>query len=324
MQPAFLDLDRGLCYKSAILEVLKDIKQLKIFCTVADRRSFSLAGEKLGLTQPTISFQIASLERELGTRLLDRGGRTTTLTRSGEVLYRYALRIMELVSEAEQGIQQLKGLLWGELSVGASNIPGEYILPGILQRFRESYPGIEITMTLDDTRGIIKRLLENGIEIGVVGASEKSDKLTFTRFASDKLALIVPAENRWFAGEMATLDELKRAPFVMREPGSGTRSITQEKLRKADLSLDDLNIAMTLGSTTAVKRSVESGAGVSIVSERAVQNEVKLGLIKVMDIEGVELTRDFFIVHRKGKVLSPAAEALLQFLEESLIGTPPG
>ena len=166
--------------------------------------------------------------------------------------------------------------------------------------------------------------MENGIEIGVVGASEKSDKLTFTRLASDKLTLIVPAENRWFAGEMATLDELKRAPFVMREAGSGTRSITQEKLRKADLSLDDLNIAMTLGSTTAVKRAVESCAGVSIVSERAVQHELKLGLIKAMDIEGVELTRDFFIVCRKQKILSPAAEALLQFLEEGLIGTPPG
>jgi DNA-binding transcriptional LysR family regulator len=291
-----------------------DIKQLKIFCAVADRRSFSLAGEKLGLTQPTISFQIASLEQELGTRLFDRGGRTTTLTTSGEVLYRYAQRIMELVSEAEQAIHRLNGLLWGELSVGASNIPGEYILPGILQRFRENYPGIEIAMILDDTRGIIKRLLDNAIEIGVVGASEKSDKLTFTRFASDKLALIVPARNRWFAGETATLDELKKAPFVMRETGSGTRSITQQRLRKADLSLDDLNIAMTLGSTTAVKRAVESGAGVSIVSERAVQHEVKLGLIKSMDIEGLELTRDFFIVYRKGKVLSPAAQALLQFL----------
>ncbi|MFW0858695.1 MAG: selenium metabolism-associated LysR family transcriptional regulator [Dehalococcoidia bacterium] len=295
-----------------------DIKQLKIFCTVADRRSFSLAGEKLGLTQPTISFQIASLEQGLGTRLFDRGGRTTTLTRSGEVLYAYALRIMELVSEAEQGIHRLKGLLWGEISVGASNIPGEYILPGILQRFRESYPGIEITMTLDDTRGIIKRLLENGIEIGVVGASEKSDKLTFTTFLSDKLVLIVPAQNRWFTGGVARLDELKRAPFVMREAGSGTRSTLMQKLKKADLSLDDLNITMTLGSTTAVKRAVESGAGVSIVSERAVQHEVKLGLIEVMDIEGLELTRDFFIVHRKQKVLSPAAQALFQFLEESV------
>jgi len=323
LQPPLLDLHSHLCYKFAILEMPMDIKQLKIFCAVADRRSFSLAGEKLGLTQPTISFQIASLEQGLGTRLFDRGGRTTTLTRSGEVLYAYALRIMELVSEAEQSIHRLKGLFRGELSVGASNIPGEYILPGILQRFKESYPGIEITMTLDDTRGIIKGLLDNGIEIGVVGASEKSDKLTFTTFLSDKLVLIVPAQNRWFTGEMATLDELKRAPFVMREAGSGTRSITQQKLRKADLNLDDLNIAMTMGSTAAVKRAVESGAGVSIASERAVQHEVKLGLIKVMDIEGMELTRDFFIVRRKQKVLSPAAQALLQFLGESLIGTPP-
>jgi len=293
-----------------------DIKHLKIFCTVADKRSFSLAGEMLGLTQPTISFQIASLERELGTKLLDRGGRITTLTKSGETLYCYAVQVLELTSEAEQAIHKLKGLLWGEISVGASNIPGEYIMPGILQRFRENHPGIEITMTISDTKGIIQKVLDNEVEIGVVGASEKSEKLVFTQFVNDKLVLIVPAKNNWFAGEVATLSELREAPFVMREWGSGTRTIMQQRLRETELGMDDLNVVMTLGSTTAVKRAVESGAGVSIASERAVQNEVKLGLIRAMNIDGLELVRDFFIVHRKQKVLSPAAEALLQFLGE--------
>ncbi|PIU57777.1 MAG: LysR family transcriptional regulator, partial [Chloroflexi bacterium CG07_land_8_20_14_0_80_51_10] len=154
----------------------------------------------------------------------------------------------------------------------------------------------------------------NEVEIGVVGASEKSEKLVFTQFVNDKLVLIVPAKNNWFAGEVATLSELREAPFVMREWGSGTRTIMQQRLRETELGMDDLNVVMTLGSTTAVKRAVESGAGVSIASERAVQNEVKLGLIRAMNIDGLELVRDFFIVHRKQKVLSPAAEALLQFL----------
>ena len=114
-----------------------DIKQLKIFYTVAEKRSFSLAGEALGMTQPTISFQVASLEQELGTRLLDRSGRTTTLTKSGEVLYRYALQILGLVSEAEQAIHKFKGLFWGDISMGASNIPGEQILPSMMQKFRD-------------------------------------------------------------------------------------------------------------------------------------------------------------------------------------------
>jgi DNA-binding transcriptional LysR family regulator len=293
-----------------------DIKQLKVFRAVAEKKSFSLAGEMLGLTQPTISFQIASLEGELGTKLLDRGGRTTTLTRSGQLLYRYTLQLLELHSEMEQAIHKLQGLFWGEISVGASTIPGEYILPSLLQNFRANHPGIEITMIIGDTKAVLAKVLAGEVEIGVVGASERNDKLTFTRFLTDKLVLIAPAQNDWFASDVATLAELRKAPFIMREAGSGTRTIMQQKLKESNLSLDDLKIAMTVGSTNAVKMAVESGAGVSIVSEWAVRNELKLGLVKAMDIEGLELIRDFFIVHRKHKVLSPAAEALLQFLGE--------
>ena len=294
-----------------------DIKQLKIFCTVIEKRGFSLAAKTLDLTQPTVSFQIASLEEELGTKLLDRGGRATTPTKSGDILYRYALQILELVHEAEQSIHSLEGLFWGEVSLGASNIPGEYILPEMLQKFRASHPGIEINLSIDDTSGIIRKVLDNEVELGVVGATEKNEKLTFTPFFTDRLVLMVPAQNEWFAHDSATMSELIKAPFIMREGGSGTRMVMEAKLKEADVCADDLNIVMTLGSTAAVKRAVESGAGVSIMSERAVRNEMKLGLIRLMAIEGLELVRDFFIVHRKQKVLSPAAEAMLQFLKQT-------
>ena len=291
-----------------------ELRQLEIFCAVAERRGFSVAAEELGLTQPTVSFQIASLEEELGTRLLDRGGRSTMLTKSGEVLFRYARQILDLSKEAEEAVHSLKGLLWGEITLGASTIPGEYILPGMLQEFAAAHPGIALTMLIEDTGGIIKKVLENEVDLGIVGASEKSDKLTFTRLVSDRLVVIAPAQSKWFAGTKATLDELKKAPFVMREGGSGTRSIMEKRL--SERGIDGLHVVMTMGSTESVKRSVESGAGVSIVSERAVRNEVKMGLLRALEIEGTELIRDFFIVHRRQKVLSPAAEALLEFLRE--------
>ncbi|NQT72266.1 MAG: LysR family transcriptional regulator [Chloroflexi bacterium] len=294
-----------------------EIRQLEIFCVVADERGFSVAADKLGLTQPTVSFQIASLEEELGTRLLDRGGRTTMLTKSGEVLYRYARQILELNDEAKQAIHSLIGLLWGEVALGASTIPGEYILPGLLQKFREGHPGIDITMKIGDTASIIRNVLENEVELGVVGASEKNDKLVFEKFVSDELVIIAPAQNRWFSGNIVSLDDLKKAPFVLRESGSGTRAIIGSRLKETGTGLEDLNIAMVLGSTEAVKRAVQSGAGVSVVSERAVQNEVKLGTIKVFEIDGIKLARDFYLVHRRQKVLSPAAEALLEFLKEA-------
>jgi DNA-binding transcriptional LysR family regulator len=305
----------GSFVKFDILGTIMEIRQLEIFCAVVRQRGFSTAAETLNLTQPTVSFQIASLEEELGIRLLDRSGRNTIPTRSGEVLHRYALQILELTAEAEQAIHQLKGLLWGEISIGASTIPGEYILPGLLPGFRENHPGIALEMIIGDTREIMSKVLQNEVEIGVVGASEKSEKLTFIKFISDTLVLIAPADNSWFAGNVASLGELQKAPFVLRERGSGTRAIMEQKLKEVGFASEGLNISMILGSTEAVKRAVASGAGVSIVSERAVLNEVELGTIKMGGISDLELTRDFFIVHRKHKVLSPAAEALVRFLQ---------
>ena len=293
-----------------------DARQLKVFCTVAEKKSFSLAAEVLSLTQPTVSFQIASLEHETGTKLLDRGGRVTTLTKGGEILYKYALQILELTEEAQQALQKLKGLLWGEISLGASTIPGEYILPHILQKFKCGHPGIEIALNIGDTKNIIRQVLDNRVEIGVVGATEKNDKLVFTPFTADKLVLIAPANNEWFSGNVATVTELANAPFVMREEGSGTRAIVQQRLTEGACEIDGLHVVMTLGSTEAVKRAVASGAGVSIVSEKAIKNETELGLINSMEIAGMELSRDFFVVYRKQKVLSPAAEVLLQFFKE--------
>ena len=290
-----------------------ELRQLEIFCAVAEKRGFSLAAAALGLTQPTVSFQIAALEEELGTRLFERGGRTTLLTKSGEVLYRYARDILTLSGEAAQAIHSLKGLLWGEVTLGASTIPGEYILPKVLQAFREAHPGIALTLEIDDTAGIVRRVLNNEVDLGVVGAGEKNEKLVFTRFVRDRL--VVSASHREGSGSgKFSLEEIPKMPFVMREIGSGTRTVMERKLREK--GIEHLNVVMTLGSTEAVKRAVESGTGISIVSERAVRNEVQLGLLRRMEIEGVELERDFFIVHRKQKVLSPAAGALLEFLKD--------
>lgn len=289
-----------------------ELRQLEIFCTVAEQRGFSLAAAALGLTQPTVSFQIAALEEELGTRLFERGGRTTVLTKSGEVLYKYAREILALSGEAAQAIHSLKGLLWGEVTLGASTIPGEYILPSALQAFRAAHPGIALAVEIGDTAGIVRRVLNNEVDLGVVGAGEKNEKLVFTRFVRDRLVVIAPPEG-WFSGDHLSLEELRKVPFVMRENGSGTRTVMERKLREK--GIENLNVVMTLGSTEAVKRAVESGAGVSIVSERAIRNEVQLGRLRRMEIEGVDLRRDFFIVHRKQKVLSPAAGALLEFLK---------
>ena len=290
-----------------------DIKRLRIFCAVVEKGSFSQAAKMLYLAQPTVSFQIASLEKELGTKLLDRDGREVTVTKSGEVLLQYASRILQLTQEARQAIDEAQGLLRGELVIAASTIPGEYILPPILHRFKERYSGIDIVLTISDTRGVIKKVMDNEVEVGAVGAKEEEEKLVFTKLATDRLVLITPPDKKWFKREVITLDGLKNVPFIMRESGSGTRTIAMKKLKEMGIDEEELNVVMELGSTAAVKKAVECSAGVSFVSERAVETEIKLGLLKEVSVKGLEMNRDFFIVHKRQKTLSPAASAFLQF-----------
>jgi len=293
-----------------------ELNQLRVFCAVVEKKSFSRASEAVFLSQPTVSLQIRALEQELGTRLLDRQGKEVSVTGSGKLLYGYARKILQIANEAEQAIAQLKGLIMGEIIIGASTIPGEYILPGLLAVFKEKYPGIEINLAIGDTKEIIRKVLDHEVEIGFVGQKEKGEKLEFYGFSIEKLVLIAPVSPPLVPHDQITVEELKKVPFIIRESGSGTRSSIERKLHEFGVKEADFNIVMRVGSTAAVKKAVESGVGVSIISERAIENEIKLDLLKKVPIEGLELEREFFIVYRRGRSLSPATKALLAFLEE--------
>jgi DNA-binding transcriptional LysR family regulator len=292
-----------------------DFRQLQCFCAVAEKRSFTLAAQALQLSQPSVSFQIASLEQELGTSLFDRQGRQTVITPSGETLYGYARKILKLCDEADQAIKELGGLLRGRISLGASNIPGEYILPDLLLGFRKEYPGLQVELVVGDTKDTLDRILSNELELGVVGATHRSSKLVFLPFVTDKLALVASPDNEWFSGDAATLEELRETPFIQREVGSGTRKSVAQRLQEMGLAENELATVMILGSTTAVKRAVEGGAGVSILSEKAVEREMSLGLLKRIELKGTDMHRDFFIVHRSRGTLAPAVRALLEYLQ---------
>jgi len=293
-----------------------ELNQLRVFCAVVEKKSFSRASEAVFLSQPTVSLQIRALEQELGTRLLDRQGKEVSVTGSGKLLYGYARKILQIADEAEQAIARLKGLIMGEIIIGASTIPGEYILPGLLAVFKEKYPGIEINLAIGDTKEIIRKVLDHEVEIGFVGQKEKGEKLEFYGFSIEKLVLIAPVSPPLVPHDQITVEELKKVPFIIRESGSGTRSSIERKLHEFGVKEADFNIVMRVGSTAAVKKAVESGVGVSIISERAIENEIKLDLLKKVPIEGLELEREFFIVYRRGRSLSPATKALLAFLEE--------
>lgn len=292
------------------------LNQLEIFCKIIELGSFSKAADALHLSQPTVTEHMKSLEEYLGLSLLDRLGREVVPTKAGQILHEYARNILELKEEAEQRLRSLQGDLKGDLTVGASTIPGEFILPRILKAFRDKFPSLHINLIISDTRAIIGGILENRVELGVVGARFESEKLEFHRFIQDELVLIVPVESPWAAFSSISLEQLKAIPFVLREEGSATRLTMEKALSTARFDCSQLKLVANLGSTTAIIQAVKSGVGGSILSRRAVQDELDRGTMKEVALKRVEMRRDFYVVLRRGKAKSPLCEAFVTFLLE--------
>ena len=293
-----------------------DTHKLKIFLYLADLKSFSRAAKATFLTQPTVSQHIAALEKHLGIILFDRMGKEVVLTRAGEILYSYAKQITSLSEEALQAIEHFKGKKSGRIIIGASTIPGEYILPALIGQFKTLYPDIKITLRIGDTGTIVSDLLNNRIEIGVVGAKVRNPQLKFSRFVEEELIVVVPAGHRWWNKVSIEAKELFDESFVIRESGSGTRISMEKKLQPVGVLPEKLNVVAEVGSTTAVKQAVKAGLGISIISELAVEEEITQKLLKKISIKNVRFKRTFFIVQDKKRTPSPICRAFHGFLSK--------
>jgi DNA-binding transcriptional LysR family regulator len=255
-----------------------------------------------------------SLESYLGVALLDRLGREVVPTKAGDILYAYAKRILSLKAEAEQKLKGLQGDLKGGLIIGASTIPGEYILPPLIKTFRDEFPNIFIQLSISDTKMIVEDIIQNRIEMGIVGARVESAKLEYHTFVKDELVFVVPSTFSWAQKKSLSPSDLEEIPFVLREEGSGTGMIMKNALKSHDVDMSDLNVVAILGSTMAVVQAVRNGAGCSVVSRRAVQDDLSAGILKVVPVEGIAFARNFYLVTRRGKSKSPLCEAFFNFL----------
>jgi DNA-binding transcriptional LysR family regulator len=294
-----------------------DLRQLEVFAGVYELRSFSRTASALRLTQSTVSEHVRLLEEELGTRLFDRLSRETVPTRAGELLYGYAKQMLALRSEARQALGQFLGQVTGNLVVGASTIPGEYVLPVVIGRFRERHPRVSITLQISDTRGIVQAVLDGQVDAGVVGADPQGRGLEVKPLMPDELVLVVPASHSWQGRSTATLDELRTEPLIVREPGSGSRQTLEEALEAAGRSLADMRIVAEMGSTSAIKQAVKAGVGVSVMSSRAVEDECRLGLLGCIKFQDLPVMRHFYVVTHASRSRSPLCRAFLEFLESS-------
>jgi DNA-binding transcriptional LysR family regulator len=292
-----------------------DLRRLEIFAKVAELGSFSRAAEALFLTQPTISEHVRALEDELGVQLLDRLGRGATPTRAGQLLLGYARRMLTLSREAHQALERFQGRMSGELVVGGSTIPGEYVLPALIGQFKAKYPDISISLLIGSSRQVTDWLDEGRVEVGVVGARPGGRTLEAKELMPDELVVVVPAGHPWATRRTTTLADLQKEPMVMRERGSGSREAVEHALQEAGVPLATLRIVGEMGSTQAVKQAVRAGVGVALLSRRAVDDECRAGLLACVKVKDLRVARAFYLVTHRDRTRSPLAQAFVEFLE---------
>jgi DNA-binding transcriptional LysR family regulator len=292
-----------------------DLRRLEIFVKVADLGSFSRAAEALFLTQPTVSEHVRALEDSLGVQLLDRLGRTTTPTRAGDLLLGYARRMLALAREASQAIEQFQGKMSGELTIGGSTIPGEYVLPELIGAFRGKYPEVRISLLIGSSREVQSWVEDGRVEIGLVGAAPASRAVEGRQLMADELVVVVGAEHPWAARDAVSLDDLRAEPMILRERGSGSRETFERALEAAGLDLGVFRVVGEIASTQAIKQAVRAGVGVSLISRRAVVDECRARLLACVKIAGLTVSRAFHLVTHRDRARSPLAQAFLTFVE---------
>lgn len=297
-----------------------DLKVLEAFCRIVELKSFSRAAEAVGLTQPTVSAHIKGLEGETGLRLFDRAGRSVKATQAGELLYGHARRILAIREEAWQALEEHKGGLAGQLRVAGSSIPAAYLLPALVTEFKRKHPAVALTLEAGDSRGVARQVAEGRIEVAVVGARFDEARLHYERFAADELVLAVPAGHPWAEREAVRPRELPEQPFILRERGSGTRKVVEEALARRGVNPAALRVTLEVTSSEAVRQALKAGAGVAIVSRRAIEDEIRYRQVCAVPVQGLSLRRDFFLVSHRSRPRSPLAQAFLGFLRERAEG----
>ena len=287
-----------------------DLHHLRIFVSVFKHRSFSKASQELSLTQPTVSDHIQNLENELNCRLFDRLGRTILPTKEAEVLNRYAREVIEKAEALGEMIGNLKKEIAGELILGASNIPGTYLMPSLMASFRKKYPSVSVQVSISDSRGIVEKVIGQELLMGIVGAEIPNAQVSYTTLMEDEL--IAVASPSMMTKAKMSLQDLLLYPIVSREKGSGTLRETERILEEMGLPIDSLRVAGVFGSTEAVKQAVKAGFGVSILSKMSVAEDLRHNTLKEVKIKGVLMKREIVLVTHKKRTLPLAYRVFLE------------
>jgi DNA-binding transcriptional LysR family regulator len=295
-----------------------DTRQLTAFCAVVERRSFSQAADRLGVTQPAVSLQVRALEKRLGTQLLDRSGRRVEPTEAGWRLYRGAQRMLALEGQLVAEVAASgEGALAGDLVLGASTGPAAVAIPVALAEFQRQNPDVRVFLTVSDTHSVVERVAARELELGIVGAARRHRGVRFEPFFSDQVILACPPSHA-FAGRTITLDELREDALILMQEGAGVRQVVEDALRRQGVRLRDLDVRLELGLQESVRRAVEAGYGVTFISRTAVEADLAAGRLAEARVAGLDVTREISLASATGRARTRVADAFVAFAREQL------
>lgn len=295
-----------------------NLKQLEAFVEVAEGGSFSKAAKSLYLTQPTVSAHIASLEKELEVRLFVRNTKEVSLSTEGQTLYKYASRIVDLEKRIEEEFGERKKLGRQCITIAASTVPAQYLLPKVLAKFNEKYPDEQLKIIESDSATVVNQVIEHMVDIGFTGTILERKHCKYIPFYNDQLVIITPntEEYRIRLEHPEDISWILNEPMVMREEGSGTRKEAEKQLRNGGIRPERLNIVASIENPETIKKSVKSGMGCSVISKLAAGEEVEDGSVLAFSIPGADKGRDISVVYNKNYQLSMSAERFLEVVKE--------
>ena len=288
-----------------------NLQQLRTFRVVAQQRSYSRAAQLLYLSQPGVSLQVRALEQSIGMPLFERSGRQLRLTEAGVALLDYADRILSLVDESQQALEELGNARRGIVRVAASTTAGIYIVPRALGGFHQQNPGVRLTLDVVNRFSVAERLLRDEVDVAVMGLIEDAHDLQVEPFLPNELVVIAPPRHPLARRKVVTVADLASETLLLREQGSGTRTDIERMFAKGQLSM---KLGMELRSSGAIKQAVAADLGIAIIPLHAIELELLAKRVVTLNVEGFPIRRDWSIARRAGRRLSAAANALWDYL----------
>ena len=296
-----------------------NLKQLEAFVQVAEGGSFSRAAKELYLTQPTISAHIASLEKELNVRLFIRNTKEVSLSEDGKELYKYAKPMMDLEHKIEERFGSGEEPGKHCITIAASTVPAQYLLPAILKRYNEKYPEEQLKILEMDSAKVVLRVIDHMVDVGLTGTTLEKKHCRYVPFYKDQLVVITPNTEKYRKLQAESEDDISwicQESFIMREEGSGTRKEAEKQFARAGISVEKLDVIASIENQETIKKSVSQGLGISVLSALASKDEVEEGHILAFPIPGADSGRDINLVYNKNYQLSRSAERFIRIVKE--------